>query len=1056
MTKPILSVVVGVAVAGCLGSGPEGVAPALPAATTVKMDFFHKPLPEIPLPNDVATRYEGTSATHRRVNASMVAPTLFERRTRELIDQLDGWGLFQPISIPFTGPLDVASIVKAHRDGDYDQSDDVAYLINIDRSSPERGRVHHLDLGNGNYPVVLERLDKYWKNDPRGWTLSLLFEEEEEDLNGNGRLDPGEDTDADGVLDRPNYLPPELLPDKQWPARDDLAGRADALMTFYERETNTLLLRTLLPLNERTTYAVVVTRRLKDANGEPVGSPYPYINHTSQTAALALLEEVLPPGLGMEDVAFAFSFTTQSAQSQIQAVRDGLYGHGVQAHLAQEFPAEVTLGKCKDPDPEYFPNLKNPYVLYQEQASDVLKAIAEQFSSGAVGAMTMDLVLEHQKYLDYYVVGSFESPQLFERTDADGEPLDLNLQSWPPDLDRVPAQARPETVHFWLSVPRKEVSARGEGKPAPVVIFGGGYTGSRVELIATAGFFARYGLAMMAMDYPSHGIGVSLVEEKLAVGVAEMYGIKPFVEAMLKGRSADMNGDGKKDSGTDYFTGYIFHTRDMLRQSALDFMQLVRILRSFDGQRRWKYDVNGKGQPSLAGDFDGDGAVDVGGDEPIRMAGGSLGGINTLLVGSLEPAIRTIAPISGGAGLLDVGIRSMHPGVPEAFLLRTMGPVYVGTLDDQTGETRLETIVPDLNDEATLHLATVSGVQAGDTMVVQNTANTKRGCGLVTAEGRVRASVESDLGDTMQISFYAGNVLEGGDCAVKQGAKPKLVVDTFKEDVVFQQKLYEANEPLVALAAGLGMRRATPGLRRFVAFGSMATDAGDPVTYLRHLQLEPLTYPGTGETTGAHALIITTLGDMSVPTSSGITAARAAGLIDYLGVDPRFGMSVNQKLIETHTAEGVHTLKRYTNAAGEGVHLDVENFSGGDDFWGQDLPRLSPPLRIGTDRKDRRGGVSAALFPVCDAQGSHFFNEPGKMVQKLRAECRKNCTETTGDDPCGCSSKTTFDDGLFLLNMVVRYLASGGTELSTDLCNSRDDCADKPEPPEERDKSTLP
>ena len=36
-------------------------------------------------------------------------------------------------------------------------------------------------------------------------------------------------------------------------------------MPFYEKQTNTLILRPLVPLHERTTYAVVVTRRLKDA-----------------------------------------------------------------------------------------------------------------------------------------------------------------------------------------------------------------------------------------------------------------------------------------------------------------------------------------------------------------------------------------------------------------------------------------------------------------------------------------------------------------------------------------------------------------------------------------------------------------------------------------------------------------------------------------------------------------------------------------------------------------------------------------------------------------------
>ena len=83
---------------------------------TVKMDFLHRPLPEIPLPNDVATRYDPQSPTSRRINASMIAPTRLEREVRTLIDELDGWGVNQQITIPFTGPIDPHSILEGHRD----------------------------------------------------------------------------------------------------------------------------------------------------------------------------------------------------------------------------------------------------------------------------------------------------------------------------------------------------------------------------------------------------------------------------------------------------------------------------------------------------------------------------------------------------------------------------------------------------------------------------------------------------------------------------------------------------------------------------------------------------------------------------------------------------------------------------------------------------------------------------------------------------------------------------------------------------------------------------
>ena len=152
----------------------QGLAPAPPADTTVKFDFYSRPLPEIPLPNDIATRYDATSPTGLRINASMLASTKLEMRVRKLIDEMDGWGVFQPITIPFSGPLNVSSILKAHKDTTMNQEDDVVYLINVDRDSEEFGKAHYLDFGNGNYPVVLEKIDRYWKNDPRGWTLSLL------------------------------------------------------------------------------------------------------------------------------------------------------------------------------------------------------------------------------------------------------------------------------------------------------------------------------------------------------------------------------------------------------------------------------------------------------------------------------------------------------------------------------------------------------------------------------------------------------------------------------------------------------------------------------------------------------------------------------------------------------------------------------------------------------------------------------------------------------------------------------------------------------------------
>ncbi len=1032
----------------CTSSAPEGVATAPRAATTVKLDFLHQPLPEIPLPNDIATVYDASSATQRRINASMVAPTGFEQSTRRLIDSLDGWGTFQPITIPFTGPIDVNSVIAGHRDEHYDLANDVVYVINIDRRSPDFGKPVYLDVGNGNYPVTLESRSGFWDNDARAGIMSLVFEEVDEDTNHNGVLDPGEDTDADGVLDKPNYLP------GRHPAADDLAGRADASMSFYERETNTLILRPMEPMHERTVYAVIVTKRIKDINGESVGSPYPTINHTAQTEALKVLPEVLPAGLKMEDVAFAFSFTTQTVQTAWKSVRDGLYGYGVQHKLKDDYPAEVTeLLPLRDESA--FPEATKLHLLYGENWSQAIRIIGPALLGLDTNSAQYRTLIDAYKYVDYFVVGSYDSPQLFPKVDANGKPLLLNDQSWPPDLDRLVAPARREKVYFTLAVPRKEVSVRGQGKPAPVAFLGHGYTGNRFDGIQFAGYFARHGLATLAIDGPTHGLSIDPDQQALASQLLGQLGLSNLVDAVFTGRAADLDGDGIVDSGADFWTSYLFHTRDLVRQYMLDLSQLARIVHSFDGHRTWDFNISDGNHQSLAGDFDGDGQIDIGGDAPIVMTGGSLGGIMSMIAGGAEPLFTTIAPISGGAGYGDIAIRSVQGGVVEAFILRVLGPLYVGTID-ANGDMPMRTIIPNLNNLGRVDIGKIAGIQPGDTLLAENLRNGAHGCGQVDAQGRVRASLESDRGDAIKLTFYKGpQLVPGTECHLQPGAQVRGTLDKFGVDFTYQAKPFKTGEPLVALEDGLGLPRATPDLRRMTAFAQTITDPGDPISYARSLQLEPIVF-ATGEKTGAHAAISTSQGDMNVPASSGLTYARAAGLVDYLHDDPRYGKPLNQVLLDTYTAEAVDTLARFTDASGAGVHLDVDHLSLGDtDIWGPQYPRLDPPLRVGFGKPDRLGGASVALFPLVNAHGQHGFSSPGSMLDDFRKKCRAECPQGQTGDPCGCAATPAFDIGTFMINVFAEFAVKDGKEIDLRLCNGHNDCPETPPAPPARPASVL-
>ncbi len=1110
---------VALSVTGC--SEADGLLPSAPADVTVKVDFEHRPLPEIPLPNDLATRWDPESPTEHRINASLVAPTGIERRTRRLIDGLDGWGVYQPITIPFTAPIDPMSIVARHREDDYELSNDALYLINIDRDSEEFGRIHHLDVGNGNYPVILERLDNYGSNDPRGWTLSVMFEEEDEDLNGNGKLDPGsdangngridpgemppEDTDADGVLDRPNYLPGES------PNRGNLAGRADALMTFYERETNTVIVSPMTPLQEKTTYAVVVTRRILDTEGQPVGSPYAYINHGDQTDDLTPLFEVLPPYLAPEEIAFAFSYTTESITNDWVMVREGLYGHGPQAHLGEEFPAEVSelLPLRRTEQGAVFEG-SNPYILPHENWAHLLPLLLSAFTGELdLFSQQQQALIDSHDYVDFHAMGVIDSPQLFNRFDADGHRMPLDEQSWPTTLAHEAATARHEEIPFWLMVPRKEVSVRRDGNMAPLVILGHGYTSNRAgELIGFGGFLSMFGVAVISIDNVGHGLPIDDATREQALSLLGGTGLDITLDALDRGRAEDLDGDGLVDSGADFWTAYLFHMRDMVRQSALDYMQLIRILRTWDGDKRWAFDVNGDGQPDLAGDFDGDGVVDVGSESPVYVLGASLGGIMATTMGAVEPEVAGIIPIAGGGRMTDIGNRSRQGGVPQAVMMRVMGPLFLADVL-ANGDTMLSTEVVELNRLRQFPITTLTNcpdgqiecedaqrdpelaTQAWDTFYGINLDNGEVDCGYLLPQpgddgvvAHARLGIPSDTGDRIELRLYRGPVLVSGsdECElIDDPGDPNII--TMAEppvDAEGNPRTYEGvpipGGPLRALTEGYGLHRARPEFRRFMSLAQLVVDPTDPGVLARHLAAEPLVYPNVGDQTGAGFMLVTTIGDMAVPASSGMTVGRAAGVIDFLQPDPRYGKPVNQVLIDTWTAESVNGLGRVPYGtppendeirallgldATLGTHFDVENFSGGRDIWGSNLQRLEPGLGL-MMRKDANGvpldGVSGAVFPMSVPEGQHGFALPGQMTDWAIALCQADKGPTSPDCAPSAIAGQTYDVGWAMFHMFGAWVRSGReiNPLTAGLCWAKETCNDLPLTPEPRDPATLP
>jgi hypothetical protein len=975
----------------------------------VMFDLDAKPLPEIPLPSDLATRGDETSPTGKRVNISLEAPTALERKLRAAANRLEGFGTYAPISVRFQAPLDIDNLMRRHRQNK-DFADDAVLLVNL-QPGPRFGSLEPLDFGHGNFPLTVAKLDRYWPYDSRARVPNLLFDTTDEDTNHNGRLDAGEDTDGDGWLDVPNVHP-------------EGADPQDGVLAFYEKVTSTLMVRPVLPLAQESLYAVVLTKNLVGLDGAPVRPPFPYVNHLRQTEVLRDLPRALAMnGFRLSDVAFTWAFTTQGPTRDLEALRRGLYGVGPFARLASEFPPEVQILPMVTEG-------ENLYLLSSER----LVEIAGVFLPLAVGSTDRagaDVLIDTMRNIDYFVLGRVAGPNLLADRDglaAPGYPADDD-EVW--DIDRKTGRAfyRRHEIGFWCAVPRSD---RGAGPPFPVAFYNHGHTLSRLTMIGYAGFLARYGLASCGITAYGHGVAVPPEIAGLVRDAADAFKLRPTIDEMIPDRARDLDNDGLPDSAGDFLVSDLFHSRDMLRQTVLDEMVVVRALRAFDGVRPFRNAGQG-GAPRIAGDFNGDGVVDLGGPKVDYLVWGhSLGGIVSAVVAGIEPAMSAAAPICYAAGLSDVGLRTADFGVPDSVLLRILGPLYVGE-PAEGGGVRVTAIVPTLDTRKHLPVATTDLVVPGDRVRIENLETGEHFEARADAQGRFRLPLAASALDAVrkrallklpvtpqgEMPPAAPDVTQLGDRIAlfvldgTTGAE-KGRIDRFGEDVAFEGVTYPRGAPLVALTGGMGLVRNTPRFRQLVgALGQLMVEAADPVNYAPHYFLDPLpSIDYDPAEPGVNVLLMPTVGDSGVSVATGIAGARAAGLIDLFTADPRYGKTVNEVLIDNYIVEGLARLRRFD---GREVLMDPEDFSQGR--WAPEAPRLDPPLRL---TRSTGKGLQALRLPLLNPRGQHC--------------------------PIVPEPTSAFDNTTFLMHMVARYLQTRGREIREELCMADQSCAWIPPP----------
>ncbi|MDH5491756.1 MAG: hypothetical protein OEY14_07375 [Myxococcales bacterium] len=1077
---------------GCTGGGlPEGFGAPVPGAgPIVRWDVNAEDLPEIPLPNDFATWADPTSPTGRRLNASLVAPTSLDQLIRQQFDTLDGWTTSGTLSVSFDAPLDTDEILARQGRGRFSEADfqgHAIYLIDLETGEPVP-----LDINSGMGAYTLTTRASYADGDPREGESNLLFETVSEDLDGDGLLDPGEDTDFDGVLDVANTLDGMRTAD---PFED-----VDRMLWFYERETNTLLLRPLVPLREAHEYAVVLTDRLVGLDGSPVRSPFDHAHHISQRASLAGLADIFAERRhlygdsladeGWAHVPFAWTFTTQSIHGDVQAIREGLYGRGPLARLAEDYPPVLRpmplRGGSRPGACEFDPSLK--YVITADDLRTLFDTLGVE-GLGEVGPSStsqVEAVLQTLENVSHMVLAFYESPYLL------GDPEDDRPdEMWRIDSQTGEARLDRALVPILITVP-KETAAHQQ--PFRVALYAHGYGSHFLESILLGGTVAAHGIATAAIAAQGHGLPLDPGLARLLSTVLGSSCLAPLGSALTVDRAIDLNGDEVADNAGLFYSAYGFHSRDALRQTLVDWLQATRILRSFEGDprfpegRAWipgQIQPPGRSVPALVfdgdmdadgtidrmGDFDGDGTIDLGGwDRPIFAWGSSLGGVISMLVAGAEPSVHAAAPISGGARLGEIGARTDYGPVQASIWMRVMGPILASApspgpeagsgcaADDHV----LYFHLPDLIARTRVDIRCIpaGGIAPGDAIVAQNLANGERRCALAGPSGRFSVPIPSSAGDPLRLEVHAGvgDALDASSCTWTSPSEPPLVLDTWGLEsgsarlgrcprcATYQGVQWQPGDPLVSPMEGLGRSRQSPSLRRIALLSQTAYDPADPFNYARRIFLEPR-WPEDSSPHDRSILVLASAGDETVPTANAYAYARAAGILPFLPPDapdelaeyrapPGFLAShgaptPTDTLIDTHAMEGMSRFDRHPVAgSSRGFLFDVDDIAEGrqlfDPSGSAQVPAGEPGLQPGRP-----------ALPLRWARSSRPMSSPSDAVFDFdpRAGAPTSGLLTAYVLPRGhhviapTDPSKSFDDGEYYINLVGWYYGSLGTDL---------------------------
>jgi Bacterial virulence factor lipase N-terminal len=393
-------------------------------------------------------------------------------------------------------------------------------------------------------------------------------------------------------------------------------------------------------LREGARYAVIVTGGILDTSGQRVkaspefkqfidddDSTLPAELEEYRAKALAALKALKAVGVHRGDVAVASVFTVETATSALEAVRDHL--------KSSPPPATVNFAIGPGGSRAVFARSSLQTITFRQHTG------TDMFNNVAVPLSVLDVMSPGS--VGTIAWGTFVSPQ-FIGTDA--------VMSSRGTLDAMPKQFGDATLELVLFLPSGTKPASGW----PVVFLGHGGTTSihAAPVWNLTGSLAARGFAVIGINAVGRGFGpLGTLIIKKTDGTT--------VEINAGGRAFDQNGDGlianvlSQEGAAATAPNTIIGQRDAVRQTAIDYMQLVRVI-----------------QAGI--DVDGDGSVELDTSNMVFLGNSFATGYETCFL-AVEPDVRVA--VIGSPGAL--------PGRPDLLTKRPSGRTQVGAwLADRT------------------------------------------------------------------------------------------------------------------------------------------------------------------------------------------------------------------------------------------------------------------------------------------------------------------------------------------------------------------------------------